>query len=364
MSKFFEEEDEFTRKERKEARKIASKRDRSKYKKTDVQQRERIQKEKDEKKLAKKKGLLRGRVLAITPEGITVQHGGNVYLCLLRGILKKEVTRAKNLVTVGDFVLFEPDLEGEGSIFHVEDRISVLSRQEHLRRRQKQLIAANIDQVLITVSVVQPPLKPPLVDRYIIATRKGRMEPIIIINKIDLLEEGMDEFVLFEHFVRTYKALGIPLVALSAETGEGIEELKERMKDKASVFSGQSGTGKSSLINAVTGLELPVGEIIKKTRKGMHTTTTTHLIPLRFGGWCIDTPGIRSFGVWDLKKEDLDAYFPEIKEHSRECKYPNCTHAHEPGCAVEAAVERGEISPLRFDSYLKLLEESAHDIHS
>lgn len=357
MSKFFEEEEEFTRKERKEARKIASKRDRSKYKKTDVQQRKRLQKEISEKKLAKREGLLRGRVLAISPEGISVQYHERVYLCVLRGILKKEITRAKNLVTVGDFVLFEPDAEEEGAIFHVEERASVLSRQEHLRRRQKQLIAANIDQVLITVSVVEPPLKPHLVDRYIIATRKGGMEPVIVVNKIDLLKKKSEEASLFNHFLKTYQALGIPVIGLSAATGEGIDQLKIRMKGKASVFSGQSGVGKSSLINAVAGLGLPVGEVIKRTRKGAHTTTTTHLIPLPFGGWCIDTPGIRSFGVWDLKKEDLDAYFPEIKEWSHACKYPNCSHSHEPGCALKKAIEKGDISSLRFDSYLKLLQE-------
>jgi len=352
LSKFFE-EDEFTRKERKEARKIASRKDRSKYKKTDSEKRTRLQKEETEKKLAKKEDLLRGRVLAITPDGISVQHDEQVYLCALRGLLKKEVTRAKNLVTVGDFVLFE---EG-GSIVHIEERHSVLSRQEHLRRRQMQLIAANIDQVLITVSVVEPPLKPPLVDRYIIATYKGNMKPVIVVNKIDLLEEGSDEAALFQHFVETYQALAIPVIALSAESGEGIEQLKEQMKGKASVFSGQSGVGKSSLINTMTGLALPVGEVVRKTRKGAHTTTSTHLIPLSFGGWCIDTPGIRSFGVWDLKKEDLESYFPEIQEKSYGCKYPNCTHSHEPGCALEEAVENGEISRLRFDSYLKLLQE-------
>ncbi|MCC5831936.1 MAG: ribosome small subunit-dependent GTPase A [Chlamydiales bacterium] len=359
MSKFFEEEEEFTRKERKEARKLASKRDRSKYKKTDADQRKRLQKERTERTLSKKEGLLRGRILAITPEGISVQHQESVYLCILRGALKKEVTRAKNLVTVGDFVLFEAEGQRDGSIFHVEERSSVLSRQEHLRRRQKQLIAANIDQVLITVSVVEPRLKPPLVDRYIIATRKGRMDPVIIVNKIDLLEKETEEAVLFKHFVETYQRLGIPVIALSVQTGKGIDQLKEEMKGKASVFSGQSGVGKSSLINAVADLELPIGEVVKRTRKGAHTTTTTHLIPLRFGGWCIDTPGIRSFGVWDLKKEDLDAYFPEIKERSSACKYPDCTHSHEPGCALKAALEREEISPLRFDSYLKLLQEIA-----
>lgn len=354
MSKFFEEDEFISRKERKEARKIASRRDRSKFKKTDAEKRSKIQKKAIEKKLENKESLIKGRVLEIIPEGIYVQHQGDVYLCVLRGHLKKEISRIKNLVTVGDFVLFE---KKSRSIFHVEERHSVLSRQEHLRRRQNQLLAANIDQVLITVSLIHPPLKPHLVDRYIIATFKGKMDPVIVINKIDLLQPHSDESSLLAHFLETYRSLGIPIIQVSAETGEGIDHLKEIMKDKASVFSGQSGVGKSSLINAMTGLELPIGEIVKKTRKGSHTTTSARLIPLGFGGWCIDTPGIRSFGLWDLKKEDLDAYFPEIQEKGKQCKYPDCTHSHEPSCAIEKAVDQGEISFLRLDSYHKLLEE-------
>lgn len=355
----FSEEDDFheTRKELKAHRKMVSKRDRSKFKKTDREKLSRHQKTESEKKLSKKE-LLRGRVLDIYPEGgVVVDHDGLIYTCVLRGILKKEQSRQKNLVAVGDFVLFESS-EGEvATISHIEERTSILSRQEHLRRRQEQIIAANIDQVLITASIADPPLKPALIDRYIIATKKGNMLPVIVLNKIDLLHPHSSEYLLFESFLNTYQCLNIPVIPLSIHTGEGIEALKKCMQGKASVFSGQSGVGKSSLINAITGLSLPVGDVAKKTRKGSHTTTRAHLIPLPFGGWCIDTPGIRSFGVWDLKKEDLAAYFPEIQAIGRTCYYPNCTHAHEPGCAVEAALEKGEISPLRFDSYSKLLEE-------
>jgi ribosome biogenesis GTPase len=355
MNKDYE-EDSQTKKERKTERKIASRRDRSKYKKTDLHKREKLLSAEAHKRLAKK-DLMRGRVLAISPEGISVEHNGEIFLCVLRGTLKQEMTHAKNLVTVGDFVLFEIEKGKDGSIAHVEERRSVLLRQEHLRRRQKQLIAANIDQVLITVSVVKPPLKPSLVDRYIIATCKGEMKPVIVINKIDLLEDTSVEKELFDLFFTTYRALDIPVFPISATTGEGIDLLKKQMENKASVFSGQSGVGKSSLINAITGLSLPIADIVAKTKKGAHTTSTAQLIPLAFGGWCIDTPGIRSFGVWDLQKEDLNAYFPEISAIGQRCKYPNCTHSHEPGCALVEAIENSEISPLRADSYLKLLEE-------
>ena len=138
-----------------------------------------------------------------------------------------------------------------------------------------------------------------------------------------------------------------------------MDQLREVMKDKASVFSGQSGVGKSSLINTMTGLELRVGETVERTKKGAHTTSTTNLIPLPFGGWCIDTPGIKSFGVWDLKKEDVEGYFSEIHHAGAQCKFPDCTHTHETDCAVHRAVDAGEISLLRFASYAALKESAS-----
>lgn len=361
MSKFFEDEASDlrpgeTRRDQRKARKEASLRDRSKFKKTDKGKREKNLQGEAERKRSKKT-LLRGRVLSIQPEEISVDHEGTLYSCSLRGALKKEFSHLKNLVCVGDFVLFEIEKELSGALVHVEERTSLLTRQEHLRRRQAQLIAANIDQVLITVSVMDPTLKPSLVDRYIIATCKGNMDPIIVINKMDKITPGSEEDDLIQIFTQTYRKLGVPVLLLSAETGEGMEELKKVMQNKASVFSGQSGVGKSSLINNICQLDLLVGDVVHKTRKGAHTTTAAKLIPLEFGGWCIDTPGIRSFGIWDLKKEDLDDYFPEIAEIGAQCKYPNCTHTHEPDCALEKALEEGIISPLRFESYLRLLEE-------
>ena len=243
-------------------------------------------------------------------------------------------------------------------IAFVEPRTSTLSRADNLSRRKEQLIAANIDQVIITVSVVSPQIKPFLIDRYIIAARKGNMQPIIVVNKIDLLTNpAVEEWLRYQEeeilaeCVRAYAIAKVPLIKLSSNTGEGIELLKEAMKDKASVFSGQSGVGKSSLINAMANYDLPIGGIVDKTQKGSHTTTTTQLLPLPFGGWCVDTPGIKSFGVWDLSKEELSSYFPEIHEHGKKCHYPTCSHMEESGCAVIEAVERGEISGLRLDSY-------------
>jgi ribosome biogenesis GTPase len=303
-------------------------------------------------------------VLAIVPEGILVSNEGKQHLCTLKGSLKQERSRMKNLLAVGDFVRFEEKSETQGWIVKVEERRSILSRADNLSRNKEQLIAVNIDQVFITASVVFPAIKPFLVDRYIIATQKGNMEPIILINKIDLLEtppeeipssEVQEERSLFDAFLKTYRTLGFTVIPLSIKTGEGIGDLMKAMEGKTSVFSGQSGVGKSSLINLVTGSTLATGCVVERTGKGSHTTTTTQLVPLTGGGFCIDTPGIKSFGIWDLKKEDVAAYFSEIFELSSECKYPDCAHINEPDCAVKRAAEENRISPLRFASYLALI---------
>jgi len=344
-------------------RKIASAKDRSQYKTTDKRQQAKQQKE----FVSNNPNLLRGRVLSVASQGITVEFEHNLFTCTLRGSLKKDKSQFKNLVVVGDFVLFEKSSADEGMITHVEPRKTVLSRAENLSRRKEQLIAANIDQVIITMSVVSPPLKPSLVDRYIIATEKGGMEPIIVINKIDLLENSENDPVtaaekeLYEEFLEAHVATGIKVFSMSATNGEGIEQLKAAMKDKSSVFSGQSGVGKSSLINAVTQKNLRVGELVERTNKGSHTTTTAHLIPLEMGGWCIDTPGIKSFGVWDLDKDIVEHYFTEIFNCGASCKYPDCSHIHESGCAVIEAVENGKISRLRYESYQTLIQSISED---
>lgn len=355
------------RKEKKQQKKLASAKDRSKYKKTDrdkLLKQEAIQQE--QKLTNAKETLQRGRVLSIVPEGIMVECGNQMYSCLLRGVLKKDKGLDKNLVTVGDFVHFEAITPSEGLISVVEPRKSILSRADNLSRRKNQLIAANVDQVIITTSIVQPPLKPSLLDRYIIAASKGGLKPLIVINKIDLLTDPsidenlrLDQGDLYQHLLEVYAENHIPAIAVSVITGEGIETLKEAMKGKSSVFSGQSGVGKSSLINAVTGLSLLIGDVVERTRKGAHTTTTAQLLPLDFGGWCIDTPGIKSFGIWDLKLEEIENYFVEIHKAGKHCHFPNCTHSHESDCAVIQAVEQEEISPIRYLSYLTLIESTS-----
>ncbi|MBS0653170.1 MAG: ribosome small subunit-dependent GTPase A [Verrucomicrobia bacterium] len=362
---FYHLEEDFYSKDRKahrKERKMASSKDRSKYKKSDQDQLKKHALLRDEQPIDE--SLEKGRVLAIAPEGIIVDYNGEELICSLKGSLKQEKNRAKNLIAVGDFVRFENKGSGQGTISFIEERHSILSRADNLSRNKEQLIAVNIDQVLITCSVVQPMLKPPLVDRYIIAALKGNMKPIIVVNKIDLFDHPPEtvseidlevEKEIYAQFLKAYAALDIPVISISTSTGEGIESLRALMQGKTSVFSGQSGVGKSSLINLVAGTTMRTGSVVQKTGKGSHTTTTTHLIPLECGGFCIDTPGIRSFGLWDLKKEEVVDYFPEIVALSPECRYPDCAHMTEPDCAVQKALEEERISSLRFESYCALI---------
>ncbi len=325
-------------------RKLAQKLDRSRYKKTDM---DKIKIETIERPASV------GRVLSIASQDIEVFYEGHLRKAVLRGSLKQNKNRSKNLIAVGDEVALE-----EGFITHILPRRTVLSREDHLHKRKEQLIAANVDQVIITLSVVSPHLKPFLFDRYIIAAEKGGIHPLLVINKIELLAEDPKEKALFDEFFKVYSALGYEVIALSCKTGEGMDLLQAAMCNKTSVFSGQSGTGKSSLINKITGLQYAIGDIIRKTNKGMHTTTSTRMVALKGGGFCIDTPGIRSFGVWRLTREEVESYFHEIHEEGANCRFASCTHTHEPSCAVIKAVEEMHISPLRYDSYLKLLDEA------
>ncbi len=300
--------------------------------------------------------LHRGRVTSISGEGSWVDFEGKLYLCSLKGFLKKEKTHAKNLIAVGDWVGFSLTSEKEGAIAQVEERTSFLARTD-ITGKKEQLIAVNVDQVVITASVVEPPLKPALIDRYLIAAEKGNIRPIILLNKIDLLESASEEEIqLYRDFLAAYEPLGIPILSISIKTGIGIEACKALLQNKTTVFSGQSGVGKSSLLNKCFGLTLRVGELTQKTYKGAHTTSTAELIPLVGGGYCVDTPGIRSFGLWNLKKEEVFNHFREF--HAFSCRFPDCTHTTEPACGVIEAHAQGKIPSLRYESYKILLGEA------
>ena len=341
------------RKECRQERKRAQSADRSKYKKTDTK--------KQETETYTGNGIP-GRVLSLSRAGALVQTKKGEFTCSLRGALKKEKTLHKNLVVVGDIVYIVPQDDTQATIDHVAPRYSLLSRADNLRRRQHHLIAANIDQVFIVTSLFTPRLKPFLIDRYIITAKQGNLDPIVILNKVDLLNNPpthldpdviREEIELYHAFIKAYSK-EVTLIEVSAETGDGLNTIRTKMTGKSSVFSGQSGVGKTSLINQLLDLDLEIGDVRHRTRKGTHTTSNASLIPLKPSGFCIDTPGIKSFGILDLKIADIENYFPEIARLKSSCKFPNCKHHHEPDCAIKAAVAEGAISTLRYESYITL----------
>lgn len=335
-----------SRKEQRNERKYYQQRDRSKFKKTD-------QGKEDQPKPPE--NSTRGRVVAISTGAILVKVENRVVSTSLKGSLKLEITRNKNLVTVGDFVW----IDERGQIALVDPRYSCLSRADTLHHRKQHLIAANIDQVLIVASVEDPSLKPSLIDRFIIATERGGMKPVIIINKIDLAKDKPPLIALLDELEAIYTSVGIPFIKLSALHEIGLDALKEIVKGKASVFSGQSGVGKTSLINDLTGGNRKVGAIVQKTKKGCHTTTYAELFSIGEDALCIDTPGIKSFALWDITGEELTAYFSDLQEFAIHCKFNPCSHTHEPGCAVKNAITSGLLSSIRYNSYISIRE--GHD---
>ena len=351
---YFHEEEQFhsrDRKQYKKERRHAQETDRSKYKKTDAVSP--IKKE----ILERDPNLRRGRIIAITGEGILVKVEDISYRCSLKGLIKKEKMLTKNLIAVGDLVQILPIDGKEGTIVTIEERYSMLSRQD-ISGKKEQFIAVNIDQVLIIASIDLPPLKPALIDRFAIAAESGHMQPVIVINKIDQLETTTkEERARYQAFLIAYETLGYPVLSVSAKTDIGMESLRTIMKNKASALVGQSGVGKTSLLNAAFGFERKTGDLATKTYKGSHTTTMAQLLPLPDGGFCIDTPGIRSFGVWAMKREQLIEHYREFLPFANHCRYANCTHLTEPSCAVQEALEQGHISSIRYESYKGLMEE-------
>lgn len=269
---------------------------------------------------------------------------GRTLQCTVRRLLKTLVTDARSIVTTGDRVIVRVAGD-EGVIERVEPRHGVLTRAS---RRREHVVVANVDQLAIVISLVQPDLKPHLIDRYLAAAIRGQLKPILCLNKIDLADPAA-----LQPLVGFYSQLGIPTLLTSAVTGQGIERLRELLRNRSTVFAGQSGVGKSSLLNAVQpGLGLRVREVSSVNQKGQHTTTTAELIRLDDGGWLVDTPGVRQLQLWDTRPEEVEGYFPEFAPFIEKCRFPDCTHTHESGCGVKEGLERKLLSERRYVSYL------------
>ncbi|WP_298490240.1 ribosome small subunit-dependent GTPase A [uncultured Chloroflexus sp.] len=298
---------------------------------------------------------LTGTVLRAQSGFFWVKTEQGILECRLRGRLKKE-RQATDLVVIGDQVEVTPVGNGQGAIEAVLPRRSRLARRAAGPRGayKEDVIVANVDQVLLVFACAKPEFTPRMLDRYLVICEHSELPVIIVATKIDLV--GRDTAAAM---FKPYEQIGYPVVYTSIISGEGIADLRERLIGKISVVTGKSGVGKSSLLNAIKpGLNLRTGEVSERLTKGRHTTTVAELIPLDMpgGGYVADTPGIREIGLWNVPAEGLAWCFREFRPFLGDCYFAGCTHRHEPHCAVRAAVERGEITAARYDSYVRLMQ--------
>lgn len=267
--------------------------------------------------------------------------------CATRGLLKTLGTDLRHVVVAGDFVMVKITGPEQGVIQRVEPRRGCISRTS---RNRQHLIAANIQQCLIVTSCAEPGIKPNLIDRFLITAEKSGVKPLIVLNKIDLVDAAE-----LQPTIGNFAQLGYPVLAISATNGWGIDLLRRCLQNRRTVVVGQSGVGKSSILNAVEpGLALRVSAVSQENQKGRHTTTTAQLIPLLDGGYVLDTPGIRQFQMWDLVPAEASQWFREFRPWADRCRFPNCSHTHEQDCAVKSAVADGRISLRRYDSYCQI----------
>jgi ribosome biogenesis GTPase len=280
----------------------------------------------------------------------TVETEDGVLVCHLRGKLKQG-RRIGDIVAVGDWVEVTALPEGRGMIEAVQERQRKIVRLAPTPRGEyQQIIIANPDQAVFIFACTRPEPRMGMLDRFLVIAERQVVPPLIVANKVDLI--GIEAAqILFEH----YKSIGYPLIYTSAKSRQGVAELAEILRGKLSVFMGPSGVGKTSLLNAIQpGLGLEVRAVSEATEKGRHTTVVRQLFPLQEGGYVADTPGLKALALWDILPEEIDGYFPELSPLVHLCQFSDCTHTHEPGCAVRQAVEQGQVNPLRYESYVRM----------
>jgi len=294
---------------------------------------------------------LRGRVIRVHGRSSIVKSDdGREFSCSIRGILKSLSTDLQHVVVAGDHVTIQPIDERDATIVRVENRVNQISRTS---RGRQQIIVSNIDQVLIVASAAEPNLKPNLIDRFLVSCEKAHLRPIIVINKIDLVDPAD-----LQPAIGVWGQMGYQVVLISATSNRGVDVLRRIVGGRDSVVTGQSGVGKSSILNAIQpGLEVRVSHVSSDNNKGRHTTTTAQLIPLEIGGHLIDTPGIRQFQLWDVIPEEVGGFFRDIRPYVTSCRFDDCTHSHEEDCQVKYAVADGRIDVRRYESYCQIREE-------
>ncbi len=298
---------------------------------------------------------LLGLVLKSTGSWYEVLADGVRYQCRIRGKLRLKGVRSTNPVVVGDWVKFEADEQGGYVISAIEPRHNYIIRRASNLSKESHIIAANIDQALLVVTLFSPETALEFVDRFLVTCEAYKVPVTILLAKIDLARQHPEAV---EEFYSIYEKAGYKIVEVSATEGEGIETVRELLRGKTTLLSGNSGVGKSTLVAAVEqGLDIKTGEISQSHHKGKHTTTFSTMYPLAEGGYIIDTPGIKGFGLIDIDDAELAHYFPEMMRYLPDCRFYNCSHTHEPGCAVVEAVKSGEIAYPRYESYLKIMDE-------
>ena len=303
--------------------------------------------------------MKKGIVYRSTGSWYTVHSEGIFYDCRIKGKLRLKGIKSTNPVAVGDHVLFEVDRHAtspEGNITQIEERKNYIVRKSVNLSKQTHIIASNIDQVFLIITLNNPPTFPAFVDRFLVTAEAYQISAILLFNKIDSYKDF--ELKEVKEFQKIYQDIGYTTFNISATKGIEIETVKSIMQDKVSMFSGHSGVGKSTLVNAISpDLNIKTAAISKQHQQGMHTTTYAEMFALTKGIKIIDTPGIKGFGVVDMKPEEIGNYFPEFHKRKNKCKFHNCLHHNEPKCAIIEAVEAGKISSSRYTSYLQMLED-------
>ena len=299
-----------------------------------------------------------GLVIRNTGSWYTVKtdDGGQLIDCKIKGNFRLKGIRSTNPVAVGDHVTLVPNNEGTAFITEIADRRNYIIRKASNLSKQSHIIAANVDQAMLVVTVNYPQTSTTFIDRFLASAEAYRIPVVLIFNKVDILDD--DELRYLDMMINLYETVGYECRSISAERGDGVETVMQLLEGKVTVLSGNSGVGKSTLINRLLpDANLRTSEISDAHNTGMHTTTFSEMLPLPSGGYIIDTPGIKGFGTFNIEPEELSGYFKEIFRFSRDCRFSNCTHTHEPGCAVLKAVEDHYIAASRYQSYLSMLAD-------